>query len=325
MTVVRAADLNLTPTDVAKAARLFGISAAERIGGFENALFRSSDPPGRILRLTHTSRRSVELVLAEFEFMAHVAAQGVPVVAPIRSQDGQLVAEVDIGSGDRLVVACMSEASGRIRRRDDWTDAEIERYGELLGALHRATGTFVPSGTLRPLWTDPIFDVGLGATEESDPEFFRRVGEVRAACAAHEAGGTGLLIHQDAHYGNLHITDEGSITLFDFDDCGYGTPTHDIAIVFFYWLMGRSEDQHSAARRFATLFVRGYERHQTLPSDWPEGADRFLSLREVDLYWLIGQESPGDLAAVEERFMEGRRNRILDGVPFLGSPLTEVL
>ncbi|MDJ0954484.1 MAG: phosphotransferase, partial [Acidimicrobiia bacterium] len=126
-------------------------------------------------------------------------------------------------------------------------------------------------------------------------------------------------------YGNLHVTDEGLISLFDFDDCGYGTPTHDVAIVLFYWLLGRNEDQHSAAQRFAAHFLRGYERQETLPADWPEGADRFLSLREVDMYWLIGGESPSDMSPLEEIFMDGRRGRILDGVPYLGAPLAEIL
>jgi Ser/Thr protein kinase RdoA (MazF antagonist) len=325
VTIARAKDLDLNPADVANAAGRFGIAEAERLGGFENALFRSSDPPGRILRLTHTSRRSVEMVLAEFEFMAHVAAQGVQVVAPIRSLNGQLVEEVEIASGDHLVVACMTEAPGRFRRPDDWTDAEIKKYGELLGAMHRATKGFEPHGTPRPLWTDPIFDAGLSAAEVSDPELFHRVAEIRAACAIHEAGSTGLLIHQDAHYGNLHITDDGLISMFDFDDCAYGTPTHDIAIVLFYWLMGLDEEQHSVARRFVANFLRGYERHQTIPHNWPDGADRFLSLREVDLYWLIAKESPDEVLPAEERFMDGRRDRILNGVPYLGSPLADVL
>ncbi len=325
MTIVRAADLSLTREDVTRAGLLFGINEIEKLGGFENALFRSVEPPGRILRLTHTSRRSVDMVLAEFEFMTHVAAQGVPVVAPIRSQEGRLVEAVEIASGDQLVVACMEHAPGRYRRRDEWTDAEIETYGQLLGSLHRATRSFAPSGPLRPLWTDPIFDVGLSTSEQSDPELFARVDEIRAGCAAHEAGGTGLLIHQDAHYGNLHITDGGEISLFDFDDCAYGTPTHDVAIVLFYWLLGRGEEQHHEARRFAGHFVSGYERHLDLPANWTEGADLFLTLREVDIYWLIKLESPDGVSPLEQRFMEGRYGRILEGVPYLGAQLAEIL
>lgn len=190
--------------------------------------------------------------------------------------------------------------------------------------MHVAAESFAPEGALRPAWTDPIFDVFQGA-ETSDPALFQRVEEVRAACTAHDAGGTGLLIHQDAHLSNLHITDDGRISLFDFDDCAYGTPTHDIAIVLFCWLLGRDEDQHPAARRFVAHFMRGYERHTSLRAGWHEGADRFMTFREVDIYWLVKDESPPDVTPLEKRFMEGRRERIFDGVPYLGSPLADVL
>lgn len=323
MTIVRAADLQLTVEDIDRAAARFGIAETEPLGGFENLLLRSSEPPGRVLRLTHTSRRSVELIEAEFEFMDHLASHGVPVVAPVRSREDRLVEEIRTKAGDDLVAACMVEAPGRFRRRDEWNDSEIESYGELLGAAHAAMIDFVPGTARRPPWTDPIFDVGFDAA--IDAEFVARVDEIRQECASHAAGGTGMLIHQDAHFGNLTITDDGRISLFDFDDCGYGTPTHDVAIVLFYWVMGAGSDQQDRVRRFVRHFMRGYERHASLPSDWPDGADLFLSFREVDIYWLISLESIEESSPLERAFMEGRRERILDGVPFLGSPLTEVL
>ena len=132
-----------------------------------------------------------------------------------------------------------------------------------------------------------------------------------------------MLIHQDAHLGNLFITDDGQISLFDFDDCGYGTRTHDVAIVLFYWLMSR-EDQQDEVRRFVPLFLSGYERHATLPARWPEGADLILSNREIEIYWLIKTDSEAP-NPMEAPFMVDRRQRLLDGVPYLGIPLAELL
>jgi Ser/Thr protein kinase RdoA (MazF antagonist) len=323
VTIVRAADLELTTGDINRAAARFGIAETEPLGGFENLLLRSSEQPGRVLRLTHTSRRSVAMIEAEFEFMDHLSSHGVPVVAPVRSREDRLVEEVRTEAGDDLVVACMVEAPGRFRRRDEWADSEIETYGELLGAAHAAMADFAPGTTLRPPWTDPIFDVGFDPA--IDAEFVARVDEIRAECAAHPAGAVDMLIHQDAHFGNLNITDEGRISLFDFDDCGYGTPTHDVAIVLFYWVMGAGDDQHDRVRRFLRHFMRGYERRASLPANWPEGADLFLTFREVDIYWLISLESIEDSSPLERTFMERRRERILDGVPFLGVPLADVI
>lgn len=323
MEIVRAADLDLTPEDITRAAARFGIAETERLGGFENLLLRSLEPPGRVLRLTHTSRRSVEMIEAEFEFMDHLSSHGVPVVAPVHSVEDRLVEEIRTESGDDLVVACMVEAPGRFRRRGEWADSEIETYGELLGAAHAAMRDFVPGAALRPPWTDPIFDVGFSA--QDDPEIVARLGEVREACAASPAGDTSLLIHQDAHFGNLFITGDGHITLFDFDDSCYGTATHDVAIVMFYWLLGIDSDVPRVTRDFVEPFMRGYERHRSLPADWPDGADLFLSLRELDIYWLLRDEGAESWLPAEMRFMEGRRERILDGVPYLGAPLAELL
>jgi len=41
------------------------------------------------------------------------------------------------------------------------------------------------------------------------------------------------LIHGDVHQGNFHIDEQGSLTLFDFDDCVYHWFLYDIAVVLF--------------------------------------------------------------------------------------------
>jgi Ser/Thr protein kinase RdoA (MazF antagonist) len=325
VTIVRAADITLTTADTTRAAGLFGVDAVEKIGGFENLLYRSTEPRGRVLRLTHTSRRNATMVEAEFDFMAHLAAQGVPTVAPIPSAAGRLVEEFTTKSGDGLVVACTTEAAGGHVRRDKWSDAWIESYGSLLGSMHRVAAGFEPGPSRRPSWRDPIFDVGFGTAAESDPPLFRRRIEILEEAAADPAGADEMVIHQDVHTGNLFVTSDGQLTVFDFDDSAYGTPTHDVAIVLFYWLFGTDRDPGAELRRFLAHFMRGYEQHYRLPADWPDGADRFLSYRESDIYWLLLDEDPEHWFDAKKRFMAGRRERLLTGVPYLGTPLADML
>ena len=157
MSVTRASDMNLTDADVVRCAGAFGIESLKSIGGFENALFMSTDPGGRVLRLTHTSRRSVGMIEAEFAFMDHLSRDGVPVVAPVPSVDGRLVEEVTTDDGEGLVVVCMTEAPGSWRDRDGWADSEIGAYGALLGAMHVSGASFIDNGPRRPSWTGPHF------------------------------------------------------------------------------------------------------------------------------------------------------------------------
>lgn len=319
MSIIRAAQLDLRPGDLAQVAGLFSVGELSPIGGFENALFRSAD--GQIVRLTHHSRRPMEMIEAELAFMQHLADQGVTVVAPLPSTHDRMVESVGTEAGDEVLAIAMAEAPGGRRPLEAWGPSDIEGYGALLAKMHVAATT-LPRLPHRPPWTDPVFDVGLGAPG-ADAELAARNEEIRAAATAHPAGAADLLIHQDAHHGNLFITDDGVITIFDFDDCAYGTPTHDIAIVLFYWVLGH-EDPPSEARRFLDHFLTGYRRLAELPADWSTGVDLFLSYREIDIYWLVATEDPGDSSAAELRFMKGRRQRILSGVPYLGVPLAEL-
>ena len=50
-----------------------------------------------------------------------------------------------------------------------------------------------------------------------------------------------------------------------------------------------------------------------------------MSLRELELLWLIEKLSADDRSPTEERFMVGRRARVLEGIPYLGAPLAEIL
>ena len=265
------------------------------------------------------------MIQAEFAFMEHLSQHGVPVVAPIASVHGRLVEEVTTDDGKGLVVVYMTEAPGGRRDRSDWADNEIESYGSLLGSMHVAGESLADTGPRRPSWTAPIFDVGIAALQDDDLALFTRNAEIISAAAAHPAGADEMVIHQDAHLGNPFITADGQITMFDFDDSAYGTPTHDIAIVLYYWMLGRSGDPGPEVRRFLGHFLGGYRRHADLPTDWPTGADHFMSYREIDLYWLLMIEPEDEWYGSELEFMQGRRERILEGVPYLGVPLAELL
>ncbi len=319
---IRASALAPTDRDLARLAGRFGLSALEPLGGFENLLLRSVEPPRRVVRLTHTSRRSVELVEAEVAFMHHLAEHGISAAKPIDSIDAVPAEPFLLDDGSPTVAYCMSEAPGTVRHPRDWSDAHLVAMGELLGRAHLAAATFEPHGVRRPAWTDAAFDPGTWLL--NDPEFSEAWRSVRHHAAGHPAGGTELLIHQDAHFGNTHIDDSARLTLFDFDDCAYGTAVHDIAMVLFYWLMVGWDDEVAATRRFFDRLLDGYRRHTDLAEDWPEGVDRLLKVREADIFLLISLNEV-EWSDFEQRWMEGRRRRVMDRIPLLGTPLADVL
>ena len=324
MSLKRASDFSLSSVDLDRIASSYGATQLDSIGGFENALFRSDD--SSIVRVTHRSRRSPDLIGGELGFMNLLAESGVSVPQPIPTARGEPMLEMTTESGEPVIVMAMTEAKGAHKRAADWSDEDIESYGELLASMHRAAMTVETGGARRrPAWHDPVFEPGILDDREADPEFVSRYHEIMADAQSSSAGGVDMLIHQDAHLGNLFIDDHGSLTVFDFDDCAYGTPTHDVAIVLFYWVFVTEADPAVEARRFLDRFFTGYSRHSSLPSDWPVGADHFLSLREIEILWLVQQEPPEERSKYDRRFMEGRLGRILDGVPYLGSLLADIM
>lgn len=264
------------------------------------------------------------MVQAELDFVAHLASAGVPVAEPIRSKEGRFV-ETDATEAGELIVTCIAEAPGRHRAGRDMTGRWIEFYGGLVGSMHAAASDYAPASARRPAWTDAAFDVGLAAAGTVDPPLSERWIESTEALRTHPAGGRDLLIHRDCHLGNLLVTEEGQFTVVDFDDAAYGTQAQDVAIVLFHRLLGHAGDPGEATRRFIAHFMSGYERHCTLAGDWPADVDRFLARREMEVYWLLFTEQPDDMSPSEHRFMAGRRDRIVRGVPYLGTSLTNLL
>ena len=127
------------------------------------------------------------------------------------------------------------------------------------------------------------------------------------------------LIHQDAHGGNFFVDDEGNITLFDFDDCVYSWFVYDIAMVVFYAVTNH-EDPEGLAAEFWPHFWRGYRQENDLDPSWLAEIPAFLKLREIDLYAVIHRSF--DVENLTDswvaKFMDGRRRRIEQDVPYLG-------
>lgn len=318
--------MGLTERDLAAISGQFGLSELTSLDGYENAVYRTERPTPHVLRITHTSRRTVSQIEAEMGFLHELERAEVSVAPPVPARDGRLVVSHEAESSGVVTAVAMLFADGEHRHPDRWSNDDIRRYGELLGRLHAVSASMVSEGRLdRPDWDSiimPVIDADLGGKH---PEIRATIEEALAATVAHPAGGTDQLVHEDAHLGNLFITDDGHITLFDFDDCGYGTPSYDLAMVILYWVAGRSlEDVGAEIRRLLNPFLAGYESAYPLTPEWTEGADLHMCIRELELYAaLVDTDMSHD--GWGRAFMDGRLERIQSATPFLGIPLADVL
>ncbi|WP_284164851.1 phosphotransferase [Frigidibacter sp. SD6-1] len=229
----------------AEAARLWGaVATPELIVARENIVYRMELSRGRraALRLHRVGYQSRKAIEAELLWTGALAARGFPTPGPVPLPGGKVTAEV----GGRIVsatewiagepVGCAALPLGGSRAEQ----ADLHRdIGRLIARLHSLTDGLDLSPTLpRPRWDAEGL---LGATPlwgafwrhpGLDSEASALLHRLRASLHERLARGDGFaadfgLIHADVLRENLLAAD-GTLSLIDFDDSGYGYRIYDL-------------------------------------------------------------------------------------------------
>ena len=312
-----------------EALRRYDIEAenVNALDGFENFIYeyQRNGTPG-ILRVAHTLRRTPELIHGEADFINHLAAGGASVARALPSARGALVESIPDGADGAFLVTAFAKAPGGLiwHHPGGWTPALYEQYGALLGRMHALARTYTPGDPAwdRGHWDSPLnMDVVRWLPPE-DGAVAARFEALLAYLRAlpRDAASYGL-IHQDVHPYNFFVSPEGTIMVFDFDDCVYSWFIYDIAMVIFY-LVAWHDDPVGYAAEFWPHWWRGYCTEYTLDPAWLAEIPHFLKLREIDLY-ALHHRSFGNPEEVEESdpgaaaYMRERRTRILADVPVI--------
>jgi Ser/Thr protein kinase RdoA (MazF antagonist) len=307
----------------------YGIAAdaIRLLDGFESHIFEF-ERAGElfILRLSHSSRRSPELIHGEVDWINHLAAGGAGVARAVPSPRGELVETIDDAAGGQFLATAFVKARGAHPRWAGWTPEILEAYGRLVGRTHALTKDYVPRRPewCRPEWDAPVFDYVAQYLPRSETVARARYRETLARVRALPRGRDNYgLTHQDAHGGNLFADEAGRITLFDFDDCGYHYFANDIAMCLFYMTTG-PRNTREFAQQFLAHFMRGYEQENAPAGWWLAELPAFMKLREIELYAQLHREfdiEQRGLAAIDDEscaaFMAGRKERIEAGAPWV--------
>ena len=291
------------------------------LGGFESYIYAfNGDGIEGILRISHSIRRSPDLIRGELDWINYLHQGGVGVARPLISQQGKWVEELDDGRGGFFLAAAFERAPGEMYRDLDWPPDLIQEYGKQLGRMHQLATTYWPGNPewKRPDWYDPInleIDRFLPPEDHQIREIYQDLKKyLHALPVVPESYG---MIHQDPHPGNFHVDKEGQITFFDFDDCAYGWFVNDIALVLFYTSLGQ-DDPATFIPNFLAGFLPAYLAQYPLDPKWFREIPSFQKLREIDLYALIHRSFDlDDLDPWCAWYMDGRKQRLEQQVPFL--------
>ena len=194
------------------------------------------------LRLNINSNRVESNILAEVQWVRHLArVQGINVPAPIATLDDQFVISgVHQDSGQTIYGVMYSWLEGE-ELGDEPTLEQLHLVGSSIALMHLNSGEFVLSDNAElPTFNDFFWGTedylfsGKSTLIPKDRQLIEQArdlimmftDELYATSEVH-------IIHADLHGWNL-MWHEDQLSIFDFDDCGYGVEAQDIAVALYY-------------------------------------------------------------------------------------------
>jgi Ser/Thr protein kinase RdoA (MazF antagonist) len=238
-----------------------------------------------VARVYGADWRSAGSVAWELDLVEHLAAKGVSVARPLPDGRGSFVRALAAPEGMRqLVVFTYVEGTPL-----SWDDpGQCALAGRLLAAVHNAGDDFVSR--------HPRFRLDLGYLVDAQLELLRPFlddrpaawsgleGVARRLQARAREAVAGLdwgVCHGDVSGGNIHVGDDGTATVFDFDLAAPGWRAYDLAAVA--WI--------SWNRREPTIweaFLDGYSGERSLTPADVAAVPLFHPLRRL---WSLGMEA----------------------------------
>ncbi len=301
--------------DVARcASTVFGFGPKARFSRFpltENATFaiREEGVPDAVLRVYRAQGRPRIEIESEITWQRALGEEIGSMVSPILvGQDGSTLVEVE-QSKDGTVFFCV--AYPLISGREPGED-KLQRWFPELGAitalLHRQARTWVrPAWFTRPTWN---VDTTLGdhphwghwsasVHDSEERAMHQRISDVVAA-RLHRFGMESSrfgLVHADLRLANVLVEGE-SITVLDFDDCGFSWYLYDLACALTF------NEARADAGDLVAAWVAAYRQVEPISSVDEYEIPTFIMLRRLLMSAYVGLRSDIDLAheLAENRF-----------------------
>lgn len=273
------------------------VSNVELIIQAENTVYRVDRHSGErfVLRLHRAGYNTAAEMASEQVWLEALAADGVPVHRPMRTLAGEPHVTIEV-EGQPVLVGAVEWLSGtELGRRLYAGEIDIESTFRALGHVFAdmrvsSANWTPPEGFTRRSWgVEELLgdDASWGQFWEvpDDPDDVRVLTQAREALLDEMAAwptdrSAYGLIHADPHPFNVMV-DGDSLTLFDFDDCGWGWWAYELAVVL---VPIRDKDYYAEAR---TALIEGYRSVTELTDADLMRVDTLMVLRQlIHVSWL---------------------------------------
>lgn len=212
--------------------------------------------------------RPFEQIAAEWHFVAYLTAHGVPVAPAVFSRHGDLLLQFDAPEGTRYGVLTPFVPGQQLRQRP--SAAAVRSFGHHIARIHVVADTMSvvlsrPKIDVAALLEHAVAAIETALLDRPDAVTYlqtcvpRLQAQLQAILAnVAKAPPAYGLIHGDVIRANALVDDDGAVTVLDFDFCGRGWRSYDIAS---YLLTIRGTPNE---REFADAFLAGYTEIRTL-------------------------------------------------------------
>jgi Ser/Thr protein kinase RdoA (MazF antagonist) len=260
-----------------------------------------------ILRVSHCHWRTKLEIDFELDLLDYLRRHQVPVAAPLHTHDGQLSVEIDAPEGKRYGVL-FPRAPGEVALGD------LDRYqahqlGSIVAQIHHLAKDFQSCAYRPPLNGQYLLHDSLQTIapflhhRQADLQcLVETIADIERAIALlpTEPPYWGIC-WGDPHSGNVHITPTNQMTLFDFDQCGYGWRVFDLAKFLQVSL------QSGLNRQVRLAFIEGYDEVARL-TDVERSSLQALTQAAYIWSWSISLNNTRltDYSRLDDRYFTGR-------------------
>lgn len=218
-----------------------------------------------VLRVYSHQWRGREEINEELQLLLRLKEAGISISYPISDKAGKFIHEVTAPEGRRYAVL-FSFAEGKKLRK--LTEKHCRKIGQTMGRMHQLTAdqsvnrVSYDFDTLLAL----PFQHALRFFDKQNPDMVFLYNAMEQARQQLSSFGGQLrtgIVHLDMWYDNMNITERGKITVFDFDFCGNGWLSLDIAYTVMQ-LYHTEPDKKVLEGKLAAFFA-GYEETEKIP------------------------------------------------------------
>lgn len=194
------------------------------------------------LRININSTRTVENMKGEIEWVRHLnRTSGIHTPTPIATlNDNYIISGFHADSNQTLHAVMYSWLEGE-ELGDEPTLEQLHEVGRAMAKLHQESAEFALSadaalptfndffwGTEDYLFSNKskLSDTDRALIKEAHDHIMKFTNELYVNSPIH-------IIHADFHGWNL-MWNDNRLSIFDFDDCGFGVEAQDLAVVLYY-------------------------------------------------------------------------------------------